>query len=807
MIVVGSWLRLELRRRWWSLTVLMLLVAISAAVVMTSLAAARRGASTLARLADRTQPATVALLPNQPGFDWTKVQALPEVAALTRFVVDYDLSVDGVSGDSLGFPPADDNLGRTLETPVVFSGRLFDPNRPDEAVVTRKFVQHYHKGVGSTVVLRLPSAKQLANSFTGTTDTNMLGPVITVRIVGVVLSPWMSDGPDSNGGLQISPAVVAKYPLETVGAPGPDNTQFINALVRLKNGGADRARFNDDLRRITGRADIGSLDLVQQEHDEQHQVAFESRCLVAFALAAFIAALFLVGQAVARYAAASTSELETMQALGMTPRQLSGCAAGAPAIAGVLGAAVGVVGAWIASSSFPFGTAKLFESSPGRQWDWWVMLPTVAVVIVLVSAGAALAARVAVGAARRDGVRRRSTVATALSRTGVSVPLVIGARFALETGRGKTAIPVRPALFGAVIGVLGVVAAFTFSHGVSDAASHPERFGQTFQDGAFMGINGQDFGPADKVTATLADQPEVTGLDNSRTAVATAPNGRDAVALWEYEPGSKPMHTVVLDGRMPSQSDEVVLAPKSLSALHVHVGGTVTLSGSTDAPRTLRVVGSGFVPIGPHNDYSDGGWVNTQGYDTLFKDFKFHIVLISIKPGLDPGKTATLLTARVNAALPELHGGADIEKGDVPTEVAEIREVRMLPIVLGAFLALLAAAAVGHALATAVRRRSHDLAVLRAVGMTQWQCRWVVVTQATVLAMVGLVFGIPIGLALGRTVWRAVADYTPIQYVPPIAAWAMLFIVPAALVLANLLAAWPGRRAARLRISAILRAE
>ncbi|HEY2165589.1 MAG TPA: ABC transporter permease, partial [Jatrophihabitantaceae bacterium] len=103
--------------------------------------------------------------------------------------------------------------------------------------------------------------------------------------------------------------------------------------------------------------------------------------------------------------------------------------------------------------------------------------------------------------------------------------------------------------------------------------------------------------------------------------------------------------------------------------------------------------------------------------------------------------------------------------------------------------------------------RSHDLAVLRAVGMTQWQCRWVVVTQATVLALVGLVFGIPIGLALGRTVWRAVADYTPIQYVPPIAAWAMLFIVPAALVLANLLAAWPGRRAARLRISAILRAE
>jgi hypothetical protein len=52
-----------------------------------------------------------------------------------------------------------------------------------------------------------------------------------------------------------------------------------------------------------------------------------------------------------------------------------------------------------------------------------------------------------------------------------------------------------------------------------------------------------------------------------------------------------------------------------------------------------------------------------------------------------------------------------------------------------------------------------------------------------------------------------VADYTPIEYVPPVAAWATVLIVPAALVVANLLGAWPGRRAARMRISHVLRAE
>jgi len=73
--------------------------------------------------------------------------------------------------------------------------------------------------------------------------------------------------------------------------------------------------------------------------------------------------------------------------------------------------------------------------------------------------------------------------------------------------------------------------------------------------------------------------------------------------------------------------------------------------------------------------------------------------------------------------------------------------------------------------------------------------------------VIGLAFGIPLGVALGRTLWRVVADLTPLQYVPPVAFWALVLIVPLALVSANLLAAFPGQRAARLRIGHVLRAE
>jgi ABC-type antimicrobial peptide transport system permease subunit len=140
-------------------------------------------------------------------------------------------------------------------------------------------------------------------------------------------------------------------------------------------------------------------------------------------------------------------------------------------------------------------------------------------------------------------------------------------------------------------------------------------------------------------------------------------------------------------------------------------------------------------------------------------------------------------------------------------EVQQIKDVAVLPLALGGFLALLALGAVGHALAIAVQRRRHELAVLRALGLTRLQARLVVVTQASILSVIGLAFGIPLGVALGRSVWRAFAAFTPLAYNPPLAVWALLLIGPAVLLAANLLAFWPSERAARLRAAYILRSE
>jgi hypothetical protein len=796
MGITAAWLRVDLRRRRRSLVVLALLIAVSAGTVLTAVAGARRGESAVQRLASAgTLPATAAVLPNGPGFDWAAVAAFPEVAAVARFCGAAQFA--GVAGGAEVFMPCDRGLMNTVERPVV-DGRLPDPSRIDEALASRRFVDRSGLGVGDTVTMRLPSAAQVDAVERGEPEpATFQGPELSLRIVGVGVSPWLHDGPGESGGLAPSAAVAERYPRETMAAAA-------NALVRLRDGEAGLPAFQDRLARLADRT-VDVWNLSELVRHDQRVTAFEARCLLAFGGAALLAALLLVGQAMARYTAASIADLRVLQALGMTPRQAVQAAAAGPLLAALAGGTLGVLAATLASRWFPIGSAAAVEPYPGVRFDPLVSVSGWVAVPLLVLAGASIAAWATLAAGRLGQSGRRSAVATAVSRAGAAVPVVVGMRFALESGRGRTAVPVRPALLGSVVGVLGVIGALTFAGAVADAAENPRRFGQTHQLETFAGAEGQDYFSSSEVLTAVAGVDGVAGVNDTRFAVAEAAGGGRPVSLHSYAPVGRPLDVVLSRGRLPAAADEVVLAPESAAALDVGVGDRVTLNGSKAAP-PLLVTGIGFVPITWHNGYATGGWLTRAGYDARFgpKDFKGHVGLVAVTPGTD----VDAVTAAIGRELSRRGmAGVQFTPPEPPTQLAEIRQVRALPQALGAFLVLLAVGAVGHALATAVRRRRHDVAVLRALGMTRWQSRGVVVTVASVLAVVGLLFGIPLGMALGRTLWRVVADYTPLQYVPPVAFWALVLVGPLALLVANLLAAWPGHQAARLRVGAVLRAE
>jgi hypothetical protein len=138
-----------------------------------------------------------------------------------------------------------------------------------------------------------------------------------------------------------------------------------------------------------------------------------------------------------------------------------------------------------------------------------------------------------------------------------------------------------------VAGILGVLAAFTFSAGVSDAAANPARFGQTFQLDTFLGLNGQDFGPVDQVLRAVAADPDVTGVDDAR--IGGAQSGQVSVESFTDDPvGGKRVPVTLTGGRMPAAADEIVLAPTTASDMHAGIGSVVKLTGST-VPRVMTV--------------------------------------------------------------------------------------------------------------------------------------------------------------------------------------------------------------------------
>ena len=91
-----------------------------------------------------------------------------------------------------------------------------------------------------------------------------------------------------------------------------------------------------------------------------------------------------------------------------------------------------------------------------------------------------------------------------------------------------------------------------------------------------------------------------------------------------------------------------------------------------------------------------------------------------------------------------------------------------------------------------MRRRRRELAVLKTLGFSRRQVRATVAWQASTVAAVGLVVGIPLGLLVGSYVWHQVATELGVA---TDRSWPVLAIVVLALgafVAVNLIAAVPG---------------
>ena len=137
------------------------------------------------------------------------------------------------------------------------------------------------------------------------------------------------------------------------------------------------------------------------------------------------------------------------------------------------------------------------------------------------------------------------------------------------------------------------------------------------------------------------------------------------------------------------------------------------------------------------------------------------------------------------------------EAFDVPTTVLAFERVVPAPFVLAGVLAAMAIIALAYHLASSVRGRRRDLAILRALGADRRQLRATVHWQACCVAGLGLLIGVPAGIAIGSRIHASIADSVGVVSSVAVPVVAVLAVIAGVLVVANVAAVAPARRAAR----------
>ncbi len=463
-----------------------------------------------------------------------------------------------------------------------------------------------------------------------------------------------------------------------------------------------------------------------------------------------------------------------------------------PAI--VIGVVGAIVVAIVVSVWMPLGLAGRIDPDPGLDIDGLVLVPGAAVLLLgCVLLTAAVAWRT-IGRHARES--RHAPFATRLVESVRARPApAAGVRMALERGRGARAVPVGLALVGAVLVITGITGALTFGASLRRVLDEPRARGMSWDVQASDPDGKTILADPDVASATLAVSQTITIDDASVQA-----RGLKTVR------GEPP--AMFIEGRAPSAIDDVALGRKTRRALHVGTGDVVHAAGP-GGTFDLRVVGTAvFSGMADDPALAEGAALTYEGLDRIVRSDEGDLgeagnpeYVVTFATGVEKGGAID----RLNAALVPQGYGADVPA--IPAELRRLRDVRGLPVALAIFVGLLGAIAVGYAFVTAVQRRRSDLAMHKALGMTRRGVRAIVLTQATTTVLVGIALGVPLGVLAARFVWRIQVDSLGLSFVVVAPLLALAAVCGAAIVIGNLCALLPARRAVRTRPAVVLRTE
>jgi hypothetical protein len=535
----------------------------------------------------------------------------------------------------------------------------------------------------------------------------------------------------------------------------------------------------------------------------------ESQALWTLSALIALAALAILGQLLARQLYLESAELPTLRALGMSRVQLAALGMLRAGGIGLVAACSVVPVAVLLSPLTPIGLARIAEPDIGFAADTVALVVgAMAVLLLTVLVGAVSAWSAARTATTGAGslqaeAQRPSALASRVGRAWRAPSAVVGVRMALEPGRGRTAVPVRSAIFGATLGVAALTASLLFATSLHHLLVTPRLSGYTWD--VLVDVGAQH----DRAAAALRADPKVAGF--TRGGFANVRIACDSLMALNMD-GSGPVRPVITEGSAPAADDEIALGASTMRAAHATIGGTVEVvldqAEGTPEPVRMRVVGTVIVPPNPFaaTRLGDGAAVTVPGLLRIDPSLAVRVdsfpFLVRFAPGVDRD-------AGLAAVARDLQGIPNpiFFPAERPASVTSLTRIADVPLLLSGLLALLAVGTLAHTLVSAARRRRRDLAILKTLGFVRAQVRGTLAWQATTLAAVALLVGLPIGIAGGRWAWRLFAGQLGVLPGPVVPLLAVLVAVPAALVLANLVAALPGRAAALTHPAIVLRSE
>jgi FtsX-like permease family len=679
---------------------------------------------------------------------------------------------------------------RAVGVPIVVAGRLADPDVATEATINEEASDRSGVGVGDQLIITPYRLDEFDLAGEGIAPPG--GEETTVTVVGITRRPGDLAGRLGGRSIYEDTSAVTVGPAWWSGTGGDVSVYGVGVTVNTAPGSTNEdviALIREQWPQRLWQFDTGTV--TGSGGDQQtvrDAIRLQALGLFVIAVVIAVAGTLFAGQAVSRQSRREWSDASVLDALGMTRGGMIAAGAVRATALAVVAVAVALVVTIAVSPLGPVGIGRAAEPHPGIDVDGVVLtvgLPLVALTVLAF-------ALVPIAMLRRQS-SEPSPRPTSRTLSMLPPPGVAG--WAMANSRRTGRLALGSAVIGVGFAAAAGIAAWSLVTSYDELLADPARYGSTWD--TQVGNVG-DKSQQVETRERLASIPDISAVGiRSLEGIGENPD----FVLFAGEPFlGDATFGAITSGRAPSLRSEIALGSKSLDEFGVSIGERVTFTDPGDASSSFSfdVVGEVVVNAAISAQPGVGGLVTTEAIDVLSAETLSQNYVVWVDDGADVEATLGAL----RDAFPTTY----VER-NTPSQVTNLGLVSGQPALLALVVAFLAGAALIHALVTSVRGSRRQIGVWKSVGFTNRQVMSMVAWHASLLSAGALVIGIPLGIIVGRVIWRAIVDDIGLVSAPALPVGAVVVVAVVVLAVANLAALGPGWSAARTRAATALRTE